>query len=356
MSIAMLQAPTALRQQTRVTPPVPSPQTPRTNVVPTSQSVFQGDQLSLSTRASFGLSKMQMVSLPVGPLNDTPQLSSDLNQLRHSGSFRNVYRNFDLLPANTQESVLKKLQMFQTKYPDFLQRLEHVDNPKYGKGFQFFFIPDEKHERWADIPSGVRGTGGTPDYIGIVYSSPAISVLKNEYSPIKKGLHYMSQGVMEAMKYIRPQQAALDVGGMFTDISEDTYTHEMGHVLHGYFMSNQDQLEIWSIYTEAEQTGKGFITDYARTNHMEFFAEAVEAYMQQDSKGNFTARDYLQQTNPHLFEFTRRMLEPGVNTPGQDPYVSASIIGKGKAEKGYEMLMEFKNKLATKAGCKCGSH
>lgn len=355
MSVAMLQAPTTLRQPTPVTNPVRPSSAPRATP-PIAPSTFQGDQLNLSTRAGFGLSNMQMISLPVGPLNDTPQLSADLNQLRHSGSFRNVYRNFDLVPAPTQEAILKKLQLIQSKYPDFLQRLEKVDNPKYGNGFQFFFVPEEKHDRWAAIPSGVRGTGGTTDYIGIVYSSPAISVLKNDHSPIKKALHYISQGAMEAMQYIRPQQAALDVGGMFTDISEDTYTHEMGHVLHGYMMSNQDQLEIWSIYAEAERTGQGFITDYARTNHMEFFAEAVEAYLHQDSQGHFTSRESLQKTNPHLYRFTERMLEPGVHSQGQDPYVSASIIGQGKAEKGYALLQEWKTKLATKAGCKCGSH
>lgn len=355
MSIAMLQAPSTLRQQT----PVANPSRQQTVPRPTAThapSLFQGDQLNLSTRASFGLSKMQMVSLPVGPLNDTPHLSEELNQLRHSGSFRNVYRNFDLVPTHTQTAILKKLQLIQTKYPDFLQRLEKVDNPKYGNGFQFFFVPEEKHDRWAAIPSGVRGTGGTTDYIGIVYSSPAISVIKNDHSPIKKALHYMSQGAMEAMKYIRPQQAALDVGGMFTDISEDTYTHEMGHVIHGYMMSNQDQLEIWSIYAEAERTGQGFITDYARSNHMEFFAEAVEAYLHQDSQGNFTGREYLQKTNPHLYQFTQRMLEPGVNSRGQDPYVSAAIIGQGKAEQGLDLLQEWKAKLATKVGCKCNSH
>lgn len=251
-------------------------------------------------------------------------------QLMNTPAFGNIYRNFDLLSDRQQQASLQKLELFVNKYPQFLDALNKVPNPRYGDGFQFFFIPPEDHKRWKDVPEGVRGMGGSVNYSGIVYSSPALSVLKND-SKLKMALHYLSQGTVDAVSAVKPGMVALDVGGMFTDSSEDTFAHEMGHVLHAYFMTNAEQLEVWAIYTEANQSDKGFLTDYSRTNHMEFFAEGVEAYLKQDAQGRFIEREQLQQTNPRLYSFVRKLLEPGVSGPASEPLNAAWTVTRGKA-------------------------
>lgn len=262
---------------------------------------------------------------------ENPLLTTAQRKLMNTPAFSNVYRNFDLLNPSQQQASLQKLELFVKKYPQFLDILNQIPNPRYGDGFQFFFIPPEDNTRWKDIPEGVRGMGGSVNYSGIVYSSPAFSLIKSD-SKLKTALHTLSQGVVDAVSAVKPGRVALDVGGMFTDSSEDTFSHEMGHILNAYFMSNAEQLELWAIYTDADQSNKGFLTDYSRTNHMEFFAEGVESYFKQDTQGNFIERDQFQQTNPRLYAFVRKLLEPGVSATAPDALNSALTVTRGKAK------------------------
>jgi hypothetical protein len=130
----------------------------------------------------------------------------------------------------------------------------------------------------------------------------------------------------------------------------------MGHVLHSYFLSNQEQLEIWAIFSLSKSADQGFITDYARTNHMEFFAEGVEAYFQQDYQGKFNARDHLKETNPRLHDFVRRVLDPEAERGlAQDPAVSAWLIAKTKGLDAASALQSL-GISGAKKDCKCAQH
>lgn len=277
-------------------------------------------------KGSIPANRLMALSAPENSL-----LTPSQRKLMSTPAFRNVYRNFDLLTPRQQQACLQKFELFQAKYPDFLNRLDKIPNSRYGDGFQFFFIPPEDNQRWKDIPEGVRGMGGSVNYSGIVYSSPALSVIKGD-SKLKMALHALSQGAVDAFSAVKPGKVALDVGGMFTDSSPDTFAHEMAHILNAYFMSNAEQLEAWSIYTEARQNDKGFLTEYSRTNHMEFFAEGVEAYLKQDVQGSFIEREQLQQTNPRLYAFVRKLLEPGVKGPAPETLNDAWTITQGKAK------------------------
>ncbi|PIQ23071.1 hypothetical protein COW36_09865 [bacterium (Candidatus Blackallbacteria) CG17_big_fil_post_rev_8_21_14_2_50_48_46] len=311
------------------------------------------DRLNLSMRSAFGLSTIRLIE-PMDELAGlkTQDLTPSQQNLQRSADFQNIYRNFDILPGSTQKGVLNKLELILKKYPDFMTRLQQVDNPQYGAGFQFFFIPPHESPRWQPIPAGVRGTTAATDYSGIVFSSPVQSVLKQD-GLIRKGMQVLTMGVMEGVNRLRKEPTALDVGGMFNDSSPDTFAHEMGHVLHSYFLSSAEQLEIWAIYSMAQESNSGFISDYSRTNHMEFLAEGVEAYLQQDYQGNFSEREHLKTTNPRLYDFVERMLEPGVaRTGAQDPLLSAWIVARTK---GADAASALKNLglSGQKQACKC---
>lgn len=294
-----------------------------------SESTSDSVRFSQASQAKGMIPGTGVMDLPSRVPVENPLLTPAQRQTMRSPAFANVYRNFDLLSPAQQQACLQKLALFEAKYPRFLTVLNQVPNAQYGKGFQFFFIPAENNPRWKDIPAGVRGNGGSVDYSGIVYSSPALAVLKGD-SPVKSALQAVSQGAVTAFSAVKPGVVALDVGGMFTNAGADTFAHEMGHVIQGYFMSNAEQLEIWAIYSEARNTGKGFISDYAKTNHMEFFSESVEAYLRQDAQGRFVERDKLQQTNPRLFAFIRKQLEPGVSGPEATLLISAWTVARTK--------------------------
>lgn len=334
----------------------------RTTAIPARPLVLGPPPRPISAKSTPGFGaadaiQLSSVATTKGLLNDTgvmdlpnraprvenPLLSPAQRQLMNSPAFLNVYRNFDLLSNSQQQACLQKVELLQQKYPQFLDTLNKVSNPRYGEGFQYFIIPPEDHKRWKDIPAGVRGMGGGTNYSGIVYSSPALSLMKND-SKLKLALNYLSQGTVDAVSVVKPGKLALDVGGMFTDSGENTFAHEMGHVLHAYFMPNAEQLEIWSIYTEANQSDKGFITDYSRTNHMEFFAEGVEAFLKQDGQGNFIERDMLKQTNPRLYSFVAKMLEPGNKGQATEPLSDAWTVTRGKAKDSYKAIKNLFSK------------
>jgi hypothetical protein len=331
-------------------PPAKQPST----ATPAANPYQSSDRLNLSTRSTFGLSTIRLIE-PMDELSGVKakNLTQNQWQIQRSADFQNIYRNFDILPGDTQKGVLNKLELLLKKYPDFMTRLQAVENPKHGNGFQFFFIPEKDDPRWADIPTGVRGSGGVSSYTGIVYSSPALAVFQKD-GLARTGLQGLAMGVMEVVGKARPDVGALDVGGMFRNSSPDTFAHEMGHVLHGYFLSNQEQLEIWAIYSLAQESDQGFISNYSKTNHMEFLAEGVESYLQQDSQGNFNDRERLKETNPRLYDFVRRVLEPGADrSQAQDPYLSTWIIARTK---GLDPASALKSLGISnqKQSCKCG--
>lgn len=311
------------------------------------------DRLNLSTRQVLGLSTLRLIE-PMPELSGlkTKQLTPSQQQILNSADFQNIFRNFDVLPAETQHGVLQKLEQLLKTHPDFMTRLQQVDNPQYGPGFQFFFVPPHGDPRWSDVPAGVRGTGPAVDFSGIVFSSPAQTVLKQD-GFIRKGLQWLTMEAVEAINQVRKEPIALDSGGMFSDSSADTFAHEMGHVLHSYFLNSAEQLEIWAIYSQAQEANQGFITDYSRTNHMEFFAEGVEAYLQQDAQGNFSGRDALKKTNPQLYQLVERLLEPGADrSKPQDPALSAWIIARTKGLSASQALQQL-GLSGQKQGCAC---
>lgn len=263
--------------------------------------------------------------------------------------FKTVFPNFSILDKSKQNDILKKLEFFQKKYPDFLNKLANIDNPEYGKGFQFFFVPDKSSPDYKSSPAialmdKAMGEGS----IGIVFGGSS-GVLEN--SILKKPIEKLSQNVVNngiLGKKFDKSEINLDVGGMFSSVSSDTFGHEMTHVLHSYFLTNNERGELWSIYINSDKN-KDFINDYSKKNHMEFFADGVEEYLRQDSSGNFPDRENLKKTNKKLYDFIAKVIEPDIKrTTTQSSLKSLSTITSYGIESGYNYLSNKVNALTKK--------
>lgn len=309
---------------------------------------FKGDTISYSHGSSWGFSKMGIVNMPVGALNQNPALAPEFQELRYNPKFLTIYRNFDQLSNDRQTEVLTKLSLMIQKYPNFLDTLVNVDNNFHGNGFQFFFVPRNNPDRLATIPTPVKNMGGGSGTIGIVFGLPTEALIQSPL--IGKGINTLASLATKAVSHFKPSLVELETGGMYNDTysSGDLFSHEMGHVLHAHFMDRDQLAEVWAIFSQAEANDEGFISHYSRTNHMEFFAEGVEAYLEQNSKGEFIGRDKLKKVNPALFDFVQRMLEPGIDHKGPDAFNSAAEILKYKAKLPLEKAFE-----GFQLQCKC---
>lgn len=232
------------------------------------------------------------------------------DNIRQTKEFKTVFPNFDALDQNKQVKVMQKINLYMAKYPDFLTKLSKIDNPKYGDGFQFFFVPEKDNTKYSSSTALIgKAMGKTAS--GIVFGGTAgvleNSILKNSVAKISQVA--VNNGIM-GHKFDN-SKISLDVGGMYTNSSEDTFAHEMGHVVNAYFMSNNERLELWSIYAEAKDSGK-FPSEYSKTNNMEFFSEGVESYLKQDNSGKFTEREQLKNQNPDLYKFVAKEVDPDV--------------------------------------------
>lgn len=256
------------------------------------------------------------------------------NDITKTNDFKTVFPNFSDLDQDKQTKVLEKLNVYLKKYPNFLNMLAKIDNPKYGDGFQFFFVPekvDPKSTSGTAIINKAMGTSAS----GIIFGGSA-GVLQN--SLLKTPVAKISQAVVNNGIFgykLDNAKASLDVGGMFVSSSEDTFAHEMAHVVHGYFMTNNERLELWSIYAETKKSGE-FITDYSKTNHMEFFSEGVEAYLKKDISGNFPEREELKNKNPKLYKFVAKKIDENVKaSETKSTFKLAGILTGYIAEESY---------------------
>ncbi len=259
-----------------------------------------------------------------------PLLQKNTDIIKTS-EFKTVFPNFSVLDASKQEQVLKKVGLFEKKYPGFINKLAKINNPKYGNGFQFFFVPNKNDPKYKDSPgiSVVEKAMGD-SASGIVFGGTD-GILEN--SVIKKPVARLSQAIVGSdfiSSGLKSERIELDIGGMFTSSSEDTFAHEMGHVLHAYFLTNKERGELWSIFIKARDNDK-FISDYSKTNHMEFFGEGIEEYLKQDSSGNFTGRTDFKSKNPEFYNFVARVVDSNVNrgTPQSTLESFSTIVGYG---------------------------
>ncbi len=89
----------------------------------------------------------------------------------------------------------------------------------------------------------------------------------------------------------------------------ETLTHEVGHNAHANIMENRsDVAQRWSDIHQKSleqyvKDGSGFVSDYARTNVYEDFAESYQSYVRDPEKLKFY--------NPDKFEFMRQELFAG---------------------------------------------
>lgn len=266
-----------------------------------------------------------------------------------SKDFKTVFPNFSILDKSKQTEILNKLEFFQKKYPDFLTKLANIDNSKHGDGFQFFFVPDKNSPDYNKFPGiAVIDKAMGEGSIGIVFggSSGVLenSILKNSVGKISQSI--VNNGIFG--KKFDESKITLDVGGMFSSVSSDTFGHEMTHVLHSYFLTNNERGELWSIYINSDKN-KDFINDYSKKNHMEFFADGVEEYLRQDSSGNFPDRENLKKTNKKLYDFVAKVIEPDIKrTTTQSNLKSLGVITGYGIESGYNYLSNKVSALTKK--------
>ena len=85
----------------------------------------------------------------------------------------------------------------------------------------------------------------------------------------------------------------------------DTLTHEVGHNVH--YNMRIDNMELANQWTEFHQQDAGFVSDYARTNEFEDFAESYLAYVRHP--------EALLLNSPVKYEFMRVKVFAGQEYP-----------------------------------------
>lgn len=210
-----------------------------------------------------------------------------------SPSFKLVFPNFMRLALPQQRQIITELKVFLQHFPDLLTTLNGLKNDNYGPGFQYFFLEPADNEAFDKvIPKGV---------VGVIM--PGANVVKDPVLRLvadKVGL----------------QQ--LDRGGMFIDtISHGVFSHEFGHVIHLNALNDDQRDTIKNLYSKAwqkmrESGGKaGFVTNYAKTNPYEYFAEGVEYYL-------CGGADKLKARDPGLYAFVAGVFAAGKVHKGGD--------------------------------------
>lgn len=214
-------------------------------------------------------------------------------KLLDSQAFKTVFPNFVRLSMFNQRQVMTELQVFIKHFPDLLNKLANVPNPHYGPGFQFFFLDPESNAEFDHVIA--KGMAG------IVMPGPGI---------VKDPL------LGAIVKPIALRQ--LDRGGLYESaISYGTFTHEFGHVIHLHMLHDDHRDAIKNLYDKAWEQLKatdgkhGFVTEYAKTNPYEYFAEGVE-YFLTGSAATLKERD------PKLHQFLETLLAPHTRYDGQN--------------------------------------
>jgi hypothetical protein len=204
--------------------------------------------------------------------------SQQQRALIKSVAFQRVLPNFASLPVYQQQEILKAYEPFLQKFPNFFEKLAALPNDNYGKGFQFFFADSSSSELGKIIREGMAG---------IV--NPGANVIKNT---VLNGLLSPFAGVK-----------GLDVGAMFSDTGNTTalLTHEMTHVVHLNFLNDDQRDKIGNLFDHARRTNS-FITEYAKTNPYEYFADSVKYYFS-------PAKELLQVRDPEMFSFIKEVFE-----------------------------------------------
>lgn len=123
------------------------------------------------------------------------------------------------------------------------------------------------------------------------------------YIPLAGGVHgrAVSGSFIPIVREIKVY--ALDGEAKTVSNFLDTVVHEIGHNVHYNLRRYQFDLDVeWSeLYKQSQQTfkadGSGFVSDYARTNKFEDFAETYLAYVRYP--------EFLKLYNPNKYEYMR---------------------------------------------------
>lgn len=214
-------------------------------------------------------------------------------ELMDSVPFKLVFPNFMALSLAQQRQIITELQAFLPHFPNLLSRLASVANDHYGPGFQYFFIEPGENKAFNNVIA--------KNMAGIVM--PGASVVKDPLLGL-------------LTKKLALQQ--LDRGGMYTDsIKHGVFSHEFGHIIHLHSLNDDQRDQIKNLYDQAwnrmrdTQGQQGFVTEYAKTNPYEYFAEGVEHHLLGQS-------DLLERKDPALAKFVAGLFAKGVVHKGGD--------------------------------------
>lgn len=154
----------------------------------------------------------------------------------------------------------------------------------------------------------------TEDIANYVSETIPVSHLENcsaiRYEPIPNELYPNAKGTFE-----RDTRQICIWGEEFAGPQEmiATLTHEIGHNAHENIINNRPEIaEKWSNLNQEsldtyQQNGLGFVTDYARANQYEDFADSYLNYISDPEK--------LQFYNPDKYEFMKNEVFAGQEYP-----------------------------------------
>lgn len=213
-----------------------------------------------------------------------------------SASFKLVFPNFSRLTMPQQRRVITELNVFLKHFPDLLPALNSLRNDNYGPGFQYFFLEPSENDAFDKLmPKNVVGVVMPGSN---VVKDPVLRLLTNKIS-----------------------LRQLDRGGMFTDsIKHGVFSHEFAHVIHLNLLGDDQRDQIKNLYDTAWQKmrssgGKdGFVSNYAKTNPYEYFAEGVEFYLTGDAH-------QLKSRDPGLYRFVSGLFAEGKLHTGADGHL-----------------------------------
>lgn len=235
-------------------------------------------------------------SLDLNPADYAPHFTRDEFQLLDSPAFKLTFPNFAILSRAEQRQVLDELKVFLRHFPSLLGDLSAVANDHYGPGFQYFFVTSETNALFDTVlPKGTAGV-----------IMPGANVVKD---PL---LGLAARKISLRM---------LDRGGMLREyISRGVFSHEFAHVIHLHLLNDDQRDSLKNLYAQAWQRDKksggkeGFLTNYAKTNPYEYFAEGLEAWLTGD-------RTELQKKDAPLYTFIETLLAPGKTYTGADGHL-----------------------------------